>query len=596
MQKESKIAAILKLVCALDIIFSLFRIIWGIDLTDESFYIADSVAMIRGNVPYSYCNFSYTTGFPFFAIPLIYLYGRIVPNLKGIILFTRICYVAVWSIVLFIFCNMICKQKDNYYKRLLFILLIFYCTSANMANVYNFSYNTIPSVFLLLAFALLYDIFENDGEFIRGKLFLSGFLFALVILANPGYGLASIVLMIILLVRSKGITKLTNMIFCGMGALMQILFAFVPIISQTGLEKLCMGLSLFFNPTTSSGSESETATVAVPYYLMRLFWFVSNHRWLILSSIGIIISSLALVLLLERTNDGFDIKAACPRIVAISTGFLTLVGTYETFRHKADNYMYGIMGVAIVVAMMLFGQFNKHTVLYYFGIYPIIIAVAEMMFVDSVYDERFSIAFPALAICIYSLLLNDSRLSKWIGVLCIGVISVSMLIVSFLNIRRDAPIEKLNSIVTEGVYAGLITTGERAEALPELEEYLNDHIGEDEYYELHDYASFGYLMTHTGHMCSRTTLDSNQYAYGINNPHELYKYYDRRGRIPDKLIYIDWGDTERLSIDDDSILFNEFVNNYYVRISDEYLNSLFKRIIIYKRNDRDVDLETLIDL
>ena len=54
--------------------------------------------------------------------------------------------------------------------------------------------------------------------------------------------------------------------------------------------------------------------------------------------------------------------------------------------------------------------------------------------------------------------------------------------------------------------------------------------------------------------------------------------------IPDKIIYIDFGKDERLSILDPEFRYNDWVNAYYDLVDDVKLNDTFFRVMVYKYN------------
>lgn len=96
-----------------------------------------------------------------------------------------------------------------------------------------------------------------------------------------------------------------------------------------------------------------------------------------------------------------------------------------------------------------------------------------------------------------------------------------------------------------------------------------------------DWASFGYLMT-AEQICSPSTLDIS-YTYRVNNPNIYLRYFGAIKDIPTKIIYIDYGRDEQLSIDEDEWAFNKFVNGFYV-CRDEYISEIFNVKVYVLRN------------
>ena len=95
-----------------------------------------------------------------------------------------------------------------------------------------------------------------------------------------------------------------------------------------------------------------------------------------------------------------------------------------------------------------------------------------------------------------------------------------------------------------------------------------------------DWASFGYLIS-DGQPFNSSTYDTMCYSYSVNNPQIMYDYFDLKKDIPDKIIYIDYGRDEKLSIEDKQWLFNEFINEFYDYRTSNSMNEY--RIVIYEK-------------
>ena len=103
----------------IDIVFSLlilvflfFRIRYGVDFTDEAWYIAEPYAIVKGAIPY----IDNITQAPGFTIPLYLVYGlfyRIKGTTEGVFLFSRYLYV-IWAVLInLITVTLIRRQKKH---------------------------------------------------------------------------------------------------------------------------------------------------------------------------------------------------------------------------------------------------------------------------------------------------------------------------------------------------------------------------------------------------------------------------------------------------------------------------------------------------
>ena len=66
--------------------------------------------------------------------------------------------------------------------------------------------------------------------------------------------------------------------------------------------------------------------------------------------------------------------------------------------------------------------------------------------------------------------------------------------------------------------------------------------------------------------------------------------------IPDKIIYVDYGRDDKLSIEDPEYRYNDWVNEYYDLVEDIELNETFSRVMVYQYNGTfDGDYQYWID-
>lgn len=128
-------------------------------------------------------------------------------------------------------------------------------------------------------------------------------------------------------------------------------------------------------------------------------------------------------------------------------------------------------------------------------------------------------------------------------------------------VYRDQPIAYLTAKVDYGIWQGCYTTMERAENVKLLEQYIDSITEGDDDVLFLDQVPFAYLMTDSI-ACTPTTSDAMAYTYRVNNSEIMCEYFESVGKVPDKIIYIDFGRDRELSIDSDW-KFNEFVNKNY---------------------------------
>ena len=561
--------------CIFIFIMMLLRVFYGTEITDEAYYISDAIQIMKGNIPYAYNNYSYGTGSAFLIIPFLFVYSLIVPNNEGVFLYTRICYMLFWMVCLWLGYRILRKDYKKKNALLVMAFLILYTAGA---GIYNFSYNTIPAVLTYISALSIYDALEHKNRWSRIKFVISGFVLGIAFFAHPGYALAIVILGMLVIIRSKGIReKLINIGCCFMGGIIEVLIIFIPIIAQTGSETLYKGIDMMFHPYPSSPMSDVTIE-------SKISAIVTAFKPYIILIVSIFAITFVLLLWFIKKKK-ITIEKGVEISLSIATIFLVSYVSAKSMGSPNLNWQFGMGGFVIAIAMIILGIARKFILYWYMAIYPAVFSVAQIIKVDSsVSTFRFNAAVPILAVVLLILLESKSMLARWITtcsvVICILAIGYS----DYNYVYRDDVIWKCNYMVESGVYKGIFTTKERARDLPELEEYLNSIVDEEEQYAFRDNVPAAYLMMHKGRMIDKATWDCLNYSYEKNAPATLYAYYERRGDFPRKYIYIDYGRDEKLSCQDENFKFNEFINSYYKKTADFMLNETFYHIVVYEYN------------
>ncbi len=566
----------------------IIRCFFGTEITDEAYYVADAKAMLEGNLPYAYCTYSYGSGSCFLLIPLIALYRIFQPELTGVFLYSRICFLILWYLILIMIYRILRKNVKRCHALLFIGMLIPYKCGIVF---FNFSYNTVPCVLMLLAAFLLYDALENRSRYGTLEILVSGFICGVAFFAQPGYGLAIIVFGVLLLIRSRGAKeKLKNICGYAVGGVAEVCVVFVPIIVQAGIATTWAGVSRYFRAYPSNTTMSAMTPRS------RAWSLVVNFRQFVILFVFMLLVIYFLSKRYVRENEQKLSKKEYQYIGIAAAGGLLIVSFLKSTAYSdAISYMVAMVGAIMLCALLLCKAYEKQMLLIYVGIYPILFAVGEAICVDSGNTiGRFTAAVPTLAVCVLFLLEEKSEIIRFLATALAALCVLELGLSVFTHVYRDDRIVNLRYRVEDGVYKGIFTTEARSRDLPALETYLNRYIKDGEYYEFHDLAPYGYLMMHMGEPCSIATWDTLNYRYGKNAPAELYEYYRRRQTIPDKLFYVDSGDG--ISIEDSAFQYNEFVETYYEKIDEVELNDTFLHIVVFEyKGGFDEDYDYWID-
>lgn len=566
----------------------LLRTFFGTEITDEAYYVAEAVSMLHGNLPFAYNTSIMSAGGAFLLIPQIFVYEIFKPDLGGIVLYSRISFSVFKLLVLFMSYCLLKQCIKREHALLISCFMLPFCSMGSQ----NYSYNTVPSLLVYLIALLLYTAIENKTHSSKYKLIIAGFLTGLSVFAHIGYGVALVCFLMLIFFHSSSKERLINIVSYCLGGIIEIGAVFIPIALQTGIHTIAEGINPAIHPYSSSAVTNTT-------WQSRFASVLEYSKPLLL--IGVL--SFAVVFLLLQIcvkSSRIHISKNDSIKFAFLISFLVNVFLICKRNSFADSVIPCKLGVLIFVYSIILGitfkLFTKRLFLY-LALNPIIFSLGMAIFTDSNGTlNRMYYAIPAFAaVCIF-FLETDANLIRRTAAATTLIIALILCVVDCTYVYRDDPLANLTNKVDKGVYAGIYTTENRAKDLPELEQYLNEKISEGEYYAFRDNVPAGYLMVHQGMMCEPAAWDRMQYTYHLNSPLDLFAYYKRRQQIPDKIIYVDFGRDENLSIEDADFKYNEFVNMYYELTDDIELNQTFKHIMVYEYNGKfGKDYQRLID-
>lgn len=572
----SKLEKTLPLLCVLLTAVMVLRMFYGTELTDEAYYVSDALTSMHGNLYYAYNN-AIGTGCGLLMIPFLFLYELFVPSDEGIFLYSRICYMLFWYTVMMLGYRIL---RKNFKKSSALLVTIFMIAFAGGIGIYNFSYNTVPCAMSYLGALVIYDAVEHGGRWSRFRLFLSGFMMGIALVAHIGCGITIAILAVVIAVRSRGDkTKIENLLCCLAGGIAQLLIVLVPIALQTGLPPLLSGIENLLSPYPEQSLTQDTVWDRLSV-ILRLYVIIAPCLTAAFAAVfflsGRFIKEEGKPLS-QRSRILFSAGTA----IAFASAWCSIQQVHQVSNRAGIDW--GFFGVIGIIFLLCIGNCKKYPILLYSGLYPLAFAFGEMILTDSNASiARLPHAAPALAVYFLIMLNEDGLLSRLVVTISVICCSLSMCINNCIYFFHEDTLPNLSYRVNSGVYKGIYTTKARAHDLPEMEEYLNKLIADGEPFAFRDNVPGGYLMARKGVMCDRATWDRMQYSYGVNAPDNLYNYYQRKGKIPQKFIYVDFGIDEQLSIEKDGYLFNEFVNSYYTKTADFAMNETFHRVMVYE--------------
>ncbi len=195
-------------------------------------------------------------------------------------------------------------------------------------------------------------------------------------------------------------------------------------------------------------------------------------------------------------------------------------------------------------------------------------------------SKRFYIFYPTGILAIYYtykylLSIGKENEAKIKSLFMAALYVVFLTVFSFSYFYREVGIEYQTTKVAKGVYKGIYTSDEQANAIIHMEEYIKEHTLPTDRVLFMEVVPFAYLMSDSD-FCTPSTWDIMLYSYGFNDDTIMHEYFRAVGQYPNKIMYIDTGRDERLSIDVQSYKFTEFVKRNYKCTDKAVIDSKFK--------------------
>lgn len=563
------------------------RVFCGTELTDEAYYVSEAKEMLNGNIPFSYNNSSKALGFAFLLVAIEAVYKLFAPDFTGVFLVTRLCFVTYKVVVCYVVYRVLQRKTKKSHALLLIGMIL-----PTDGYLQNFSYNTVPMFTLLMAGCFLYDVIEQDTACKNLKLIVAGFGTGIACFANPGWAVALLVFLAIIVIRTTKKEKIRTIVLFLGAVFAEVLLVIVPIVIQTSFAELWYGFyRLFINPIpVDSLNPNKTWTGIMDSFKWPVELWIKNF-------LLIFIFTYVFVKKYRSKKEGKLSRRQYLILSVTAALFVHLLYLAYVDRGKDVSSSWSFVAFCYMVCFAFIGAYKKERIVWYLGIYPVLYTVAEIILVSNgATIGRFENCFTILLPMLYVLLKNEEKLIRLVATIIAVVLTFSLVYVDFHRVYRDEKLYELNYKVKCGVYKGIYTTEARSRDLPELEEYLNHVIGENETYAFRDNVPSAYLMVHTGKMCDISTWDVMQYTYHRNAPAVMFDYYRRRDSIPDKIIYVDYGRDKRLSVMDPKYRYNDWVKKYYDLVEDIRLNETYSHVMVYQYNGTfDGDYQYWID-
>lgn len=246
------------------ITLSVVRIHYGIEIIDESFYLAIAYRFAQGDIPLiDEYNIIQTASF--ITYPLVKLYLLINGNTEGIMLYIHYCF----FLFLVIYFSIICLVLESFLPKKIAVMAALPCLFFVPFNVYSFSYNSMGSAFLTLGLFLgIRSILIK--KYNRIITFFSGLCHGLCVLAYPTFIIPVGLFFIIRIWHEKADKKI--LLYIAGGLLASSLA--IPFFIYAGVDQIKTVLNYVNSIGKHAGGIEKFEKIYSQFYHLTHAWFI----------------------------------------------------------------------------------------------------------------------------------------------------------------------------------------------------------------------------------------------------------------------------------------------------------------------------------
>lgn len=558
--------AVSVVIFAVIIMTLLYRTRCSVEFSDESWYVGEPYIAARGAAPYTeiWTQAAGTT-FPLLLIYKIFLFFN--GGTEGIVLFSRVLYLvwlAVASVLSFYFCN-------KKYPILLFLPLL--CFAPH--RLFQIDYNTIGPVYLLLSGLILF-VWEKDTQ--KKKLiasFSAGILMARAVIGTPSVVAPCILVLLLLLINRE---LLSCWGYCAGGlvfAIVVVIYCSIPY----GVAGLFYGIKTYLTGAAYMRIEPmDFMSGQYPYYLSMLQ------------------PLLACTVLCFFCRLVWGRKPFYQKTILLNLVVFLLFGLFKALNRNLEfiPYSWFECPLAFLFLRREKNSSNKNGLCSTAVLFVVLYIVHSSINISGAIGRDYLLYFPCIISwwLVFDLLEIDAFVKRCCTLPIATALCVVILMFFYAGVYRDEPVIELTENVSDGIWKGCLTTEQKSRDVVSLEKAIRELTNADQTILFMDWASFGYMMTDAKALAP-TTLDSIGTQYDLDDAQIMYDYYALKKKIPDVIIWIDYGLISPLSIEDNTKQFNKFVNEYYSFFVEQEIGEFHMLVYQLKNSKNEIGLFTI---
>ncbi len=447
------------------IIATYIRLYFGVDFTDEAYYVARAYQYALGAKPW--VDDISLLPFAILTVPFVKLYYWLVGNTDGIILFTRHLYFAFNCLV----AGLVFLYTKFFLKWSTALLVASICIVFIPFNIPNLSYNTMGSGFFTAG--CFWGAWVISTRRNTAYLFFSGLCHGLAIFSYPTLIIPSFIYIGLLLWVSS-VRKIQALLAYFLGGL-PIAFLLLNLILEAGISNVLISREYAHSLGYSASSEKiysvltslwNSYTYKIPIFLVLFALYIGNKR---IIKDGIFSKCIILLPLVPIPNiySGYDLDCGCRFSIGYLFYYSTLAPYLLLFVHQDKD-------LQKLFYLLWFPSFIGGIVIAYTSGNGYVSAGLGML--------SASISTTILLIKAFLKLAgkNNLKTSVFSGEMFAPLLVVLVLVFSQYYlvsvshiIYRDADISNLNRKIERGPFGGLYTSQEKKDYIVDISNDLN---------------------------------------------------------------------------------------------------------------------------
>lgn len=538
---------------AITVLTTFWRLHFGVDLTDESFYVVCAHRFALGARPFFEELEMHQTAFILLALP-VKAYLLFANGLEGIALYLRYLYF-IFQLILFFLLYRVLK---NFLQRELSFLIALTCLAFAPFNIPNLNNNTLGSGLLTLGLFLgLFFILKQDFWL---SLFLSGLSLALAAVSYPTLILIGLIypLFLLFLVKEK-----KTFFFYYAGLSLPFILLIPLLMGFLGVRLSDLQLSLSY--TVSSGQH----TASLDFLRLGKVFTSIFANW----PYPIFLPAFLLAgLFSQKLKNYFTyLMFAFPLLPLFPTGFKPHI--------LSLRYVF-YFSLLYPLLYFLIRKNGRNKVLFFSVWLPSLIAGITTAYTSSAaytisdgYRSAGVGAFPgALIALLYLALVLDegiklrgsfSAFEPFLKSFPLVLVLAILLFFQLNAVYRDDPLHLLKVRIESGGFSGIYTSKAKSEYLFELTEDLKKNCSKKDTIFFYDRFPGGYLLTEAVPLTNTIWVHN-----ALKHPkakRELIVDYFKKGRKPSVVVRV-------------KILFNSAKNKEKMAyLANDVIDNFFKK-------------------